>query len=51
MFGTLNQRWLILLQERELMLPMNIEKRPQHENWLKLLLHWCKHKLHLRLGR
>jgi len=51
MFGTLNQRWLILLQERKLMSPISIEKRPQHQNWLKSFLHWCRQKLHLLPGR
>jgi hypothetical protein len=47
MFSILNQRWLVLLQERELMSHMNIQKRPPHQNWLKSFLHWCRQKLSL----
>jgi hypothetical protein len=48
MFRVLNQRWLVLLQERELVSPMNIEKRPPHQNWLQSFLHGCMQKLGMR---
>jgi hypothetical protein len=45
MFSTLNQRWLVLLQERELMSPMSIAEQQQHQNLLELLLNWFRQKL------
>ena len=46
MFSILNQRWLVLRQERELMSQMNIRQQA-HQNWLKSFLHWCRQKLGL----
>ena len=45
MFGTLNQRWLILLQEREVISAMSIAKPQKQHNLLELLLNWGRQKL------
>ena len=42
MFTTLNQRWLIELQEREMRGLKRLANNPQPQNWLQKLLHWFK---------
>jgi hypothetical protein len=42
MFTTLNQRWVVHLQERERRALKNIATNPRPQNWLQALLHWCK---------
>jgi hypothetical protein len=42
MFATLNQRWLIVLRERETRALKSVDDKPQHQNWLQRLLHRCK---------
>jgi hypothetical protein len=53
MFGTLNQRWLILLQEREVISAMSIAKPQKQHNLLELLLNWGRQKLkrNFKLGK
>jgi hypothetical protein len=45
MFGTLNQRWLFLLQQRDGMLPMGRAELHQNRHWAETLLKWCREKL------
>jgi len=42
MFTTLNQRWVIHLQERERRALNRIATDPRPQNWLQTLLHWCR---------
>ena len=47
MFGTLNQRWRILLQERDRMFDDEHRQGHKGQSWLQSLLKWCRQKLGL----